>query len=161
MSYSVECKQYLFHILLLLSADVQSNPGPRVWKYPCKYCGKPVKANQQGICCDLCNTWHHLNCLPEVTQMSETEYEIMGKNRSDWYCFECHLPPFSDSFFGDTGDSDSSCGSDIEGPDSIRNVLENFRMKNPKDLIVSYLNYNKQLTPQDNTCKGFSSKVTC
>ena len=38
--------------LILLGGDVETNPGPV--KFPCTICGKPVKSNQMGVCCDEC-----------------------------------------------------------------------------------------------------------
>ena len=49
--------------VLLLSGDVQLNPGPI--RYPCgvEACGKPVKSNQKGIQCDGCFSWFHTKCI--------------------------------------------------------------------------------------------------
>ena len=61
-------------MLLMLCGDVSSNPGPRQWKYPCGSCAKPVMRNQEGIQCDLCESWYHLNCLPDAIHISTHEY---------------------------------------------------------------------------------------
>ena len=45
-----------------MSNDIELNPGPRPPKYPCDSCGKAVKNNQNGIQCDKCSTWHHIEC---------------------------------------------------------------------------------------------------
>ena len=39
---------YLATICLLLSGDVELNPGPR-YKFPCGRCETPVRANQKGL----------------------------------------------------------------------------------------------------------------
>lgn len=46
----------LFMLLLVLSGDVESNPGPV--KYPCGICSKPVRINQKGVACDTCSLWY-------------------------------------------------------------------------------------------------------
>lgn len=40
-----------------------------VWKCPYTVCLKPVRANQKGILCDICNKWHdvkYLNMDPKL-----------------------------------------------------------------------------------------------
>ena len=94
MSYK---KFFLIMLLktLLLSGDIQLNPGPI--KYPCGApdCGKPVKSNQKGIQCDSCLLWYHTKCI----YMSDDEYYTLGTSDMAWYCYKCCLPPFTDSFF--------------------------------------------------------------
>ena len=46
--------------LILLAGDVEANPGPV--KFPCTVCQKPVKTNQRGVGCDVCDLWTHVNC---------------------------------------------------------------------------------------------------
>ena len=38
-----------------LAGDVEVNPGPSRWRYPCGICCGPVKKNQRG---DVCLSWH-------------------------------------------------------------------------------------------------------
>jgi len=48
----------LFGVTILLSGDVELNPGPP--KYPCGECGKACtsyKGAKASILCDTCNTW--------------------------------------------------------------------------------------------------------
>ena len=33
---------------------------PPTWKHPCGVCSNSVRANQKGILCDGCCTWHHI-----------------------------------------------------------------------------------------------------
>ena len=42
-----------YYWLLMLSGDIELNPGPV--KFPCTICKNPVKKNQRGLCCDVCN----------------------------------------------------------------------------------------------------------
>ena len=46
---------------LLLSGDVELNPGPK-YKFPCSSCEKSVRANQKGLQCDECDKWFHSVC---------------------------------------------------------------------------------------------------
>ena len=95
-------------LLLLLSGDVALNPGPgagpRIWKYPCGTCQKPVKSNQRGLQCDSCGLWSHLNCLPDAIHVTLHEYDKLSSVDENWYCYRCQLPAFSDSFFSITTD---------------------------------------------------------
>ena len=40
------------------------------WKFPCSVCCKPVKCNQKGLFCDLCNRWCHSRC----SDVSDIQY---------------------------------------------------------------------------------------
>ena len=80
-------------LLLLLSGDVQSNPGPP--KYPCGICKKAVKWDHKNpsVCCDSCDTWFHQKCLV----MPDAVFE--GLKNVTWECVQCGLPNFSTSLF--------------------------------------------------------------
>ena len=52
---------YLLYIsLLLVTNDIEFNPGPKATKYPCGSCGAVVRNNQNSVQCDSCNAWHHI-----------------------------------------------------------------------------------------------------
>ena len=73
----------LISLILLTSGDIKTNPGPaRRWKYPCTICSAPVKSNQRGIQCDMCDLWTHASC----GGVSLEEYEGLC---GDWYCPTC------------------------------------------------------------------------
>ena len=53
--------------MLLLSGDIQPNPGPaaagvRNTKYPSTVCGRGVRSNCKAVSCDVCQLWTHVNC---------------------------------------------------------------------------------------------------
>ena len=52
----------LWIIMLLLSGDVEVNPGPET-KWPCGICQYPVTWSQEGVACDGCELWHHKSCI--------------------------------------------------------------------------------------------------
>ena len=72
--------------LLLLSGDICPNPGPRNILDPCGICKKPVKSNQRGICCDLCNGWFHVR--RQCVDMQLESYRSYSADNLDlqWFC---------------------------------------------------------------------------
>ena len=48
---------YLTSLLILVSADIHSNPGPV--KFPCGVCEKPVGKNDRALECEACSYWVH------------------------------------------------------------------------------------------------------
>lgn len=81
---------------ILLSGDIELNPGPsRSYKYPCGVCSNPVKVNQKGICCDVCNTWLHIRCIGIL----DGEYCDLQALDDLWCCKRCAAEalPFADT----------------------------------------------------------------
>lgn len=99
---------YFWCSLLLLSGDVEQNPGPRVPKYPCGTCHKAVKAKDPAVCCDQCNKWVHNKC----SGLSADAYACLQNSDCIWICPNCGIPNFSNSFFdSETSSLDSSVES--------------------------------------------------
>jgi len=71
--------------LLLLSGDVELNPGP-VYRFPCTVCSKPVKNNQRGVQCDRCDLWTHASCGGVG---SREEYDQLSMDNTEWLCPSC------------------------------------------------------------------------
>ena len=84
-------------LLLILSNDVEQNPGPKTPKYPCGICSKAVKWSDKGVACDSCSTWFHTQCMG----MCDEIYNSLAPNIS-WTCFQCGLPNFSTQLFMST-----------------------------------------------------------
>lgn len=84
----------MFVLLLLKCGDVERNSGP-CYKFPCGVCSNPVKSNQKGIQCDLCDQWYHINC----EHMPNSIYDSLSSSVDSWFCSSCSLPNLSDSFF--------------------------------------------------------------
>ena len=75
-------------LLLLLSGDISTNPGPRTTKYPCGVCKKAVKWGQDAIRCDGCETWYHIDCM----SMNPQVYNILANHCNiSWICCQCGL----------------------------------------------------------------------
>ena len=80
--------------LLLISGNIESNPGP-TYKYPCGECSKPVKRNQPGVQCDTCDIWYHTRCMG----ISNKSYENLANLSTVWICSCCGVANFTQSLF--------------------------------------------------------------
>ncbi len=119
----------------LLSGDVEINPGPYNWKYPCRSCSSnPVKANQAGILCDICSKWYHIRCI----SMSMVEYAHVQNCVNTWGCSFCSLlaMPFHNSSLHTTINSsnDNLTSSAVSDSTSIASSCQ------PHKLIILSLN---------------------
>jgi hypothetical protein len=72
-------KMYCFILLVLISGDVDENPGPV--NNPCGKCERPVQSNQRGIQCEDCMFWHHIKCI----EMTVSEYNSLSISTDSWY----------------------------------------------------------------------------
>ncbi len=73
-------------LILLLSGDIQTNPGPRsvkAPKYPCGNCRKNFNKNHKAMECEDCLVWYHTKCMG----MSDNIYQVhMQHNSYVWIC---------------------------------------------------------------------------
>ncbi len=149
MTHSIRVPLYLHlgSILLLVCGDVHPCPGPN-YKFPCGVCHKPVKVNQKGILCDLCNLWHHIKCI----NMPPAEYFRLAENEEEpWECPDCQFPyRFTDSFFNSTVGSDILSNMSILSNTSANSLQDKdlfpefhkLRQKFPREFIISHININ-------------------
>ena len=76
----------MFACLLLLSGDIQSNPGPANVShiYPCGLCEMPVTwEHLDGIACDGCSIWHHRSCI----ELCSADYDLLARHSHiQWLC---------------------------------------------------------------------------
>ena len=94
--------KYLTILCLLLSGQVEVNPGPqgRTPKFPCGECGKAVTWTGRSVACDRCDKWYHKECLAMTT------VNFNALPNTSWECCNCGLPNTSslfDSSFSSTG----------------------------------------------------------
>ena len=79
----------MFACLLLLSGDIQSNPGPANVShiYPCGLCEMPVAwEHLDGIACDGCSIWHHRSCI----ELCSADYDLLARHSHiQWMCCKC------------------------------------------------------------------------
>ena len=56
----------------------------------CGTCNRPVKSNQSGIQCDLCQIWFHAKCCNANEQLVKfLESEAGQSSNLHWYCRSC------------------------------------------------------------------------
>ena len=74
-------------LVILLSGDIQTNPGPNqaIDAYPCAWCDVACDWSQSAICCDNCSYWFHRSCI----SMSTEEYIRRGGSDETWVCPRC------------------------------------------------------------------------
>ena len=90
--FTGQFKKFLVLALLLLGGDVEPNPGPN-FKYPCGMCAKPVKLNQRGVQCDICDSWFHTKCM----FINSKTYEDLENLSTTWLCPLCLVANFTHS----------------------------------------------------------------
>ena len=72
-------------IFLLISGDIETNPGPQQKIYPCGICEQNVSWQCKGICCDNCGIWFHHSCV----NVNSREYSLLGRSNVSWKCCRC------------------------------------------------------------------------
>ena len=95
-------------VLLLLSGDLEVNPGPgvRSCRFPCGECARACTNKQDCIACDSCESWYHKKCLG----MNNHVFRALAGSDCSWHCcnIKCSLPNFSSTLFDS---SNSTIGS--------------------------------------------------
>ena len=87
--------------ILLLSVDVQRNPGPptRTPKYPYGVHSKNANSNHKVMECEDHATWCHITCANTGDNMHQAH---MNRNSYTWACIKCGLPNFTNSSLSTT-----------------------------------------------------------
>jgi hypothetical protein len=124
----------------LLSGDISTNPGPV--KYPCGKCSKPVKRNQRGIYCEDCTYWYHIKCI----DLPIDEYQRLSTSSESWYCANCILLIFSNSFFNIEHVEDKSNAPTVTSGVNVNKHtfkdLRDIRRSYSKNFMAAHLNIN-------------------
>ena len=95
---------YLCILLIIQSCDTESNPGPRIPKYPCGVCSTAVRwsRTRMAVACDTCDTWFHCDCMG----MSSISYDRINRSDATLICSSCNTPNYStslsDSYISET-----------------------------------------------------------
>ena len=110
-------KKHFLLLMLMIAGDIHINPGPN-WKHPCQVCGKPVKCNQRGICCDYCELWSHTKC---IGMTNEVYLDYQNNEQLSWSCLSC-LFPYSDSLLESFLESSNSDAEDYPDTDDLPDV---------------------------------------
>ncbi len=86
--------------------SLESHPGritkkAAVLKPKCTECSWTVAKNQKHLCCSECSQYTHAKCI-----------NIKNKvvNSTEWICYSCALPNFSESLFNE---SDSNLHDEV------------------------------------------------
>ena len=82
------------HLLLMLSGQVELNPGLYTPKFPCQICSKVVKWGQRALACDNWDQWCHTECMT----MTSEEYHHLADASVIWLCKICHAPNISNLY---------------------------------------------------------------
>ena len=74
-------------LILLLSGDIESNPGPTVpapkSMFPCAVCQQHVSWKHSAVECDNCDVWLHRSCA----SLSNSQYNRLEDE--SWTCYCC------------------------------------------------------------------------
>ena len=76
---------------LVLSGDIEVNPGPGLPSPKCETCDKTVRINQKRVVCEKCYNFNHASCVNML------HLNIASRTPCHWTCSNClHLSlPFS------------------------------------------------------------------
>ena len=83
-----DCKQSRFciiYFMLLLSGNIELNPGPGHSIFPCGYCQLDVSWDCSGVACDNCEVWFHRSCA----DISKSGYRKLSEVDVSWRCHRC------------------------------------------------------------------------
>ena len=85
---------WIFCLVVLLSYDVELNPGPVGLRYPCSMCYRPVRVNQRALQCDECACWCHCACCGvDINAYKKFQNADVFSSRFNWTCPEGSLVP--------------------------------------------------------------------
>ena len=143
--FKLSSRRGAYHVILslLLSGQIEPNPGPRAPKYPCGECHKAVKWGKPSIQCDNCDTWYHKECI----QMISVNFQAHVDNSDlSWICCGCALPNSSslfDSFTSQNTSIDSTLDSSPGPPSHHSSPVAQKRKKNTvKRLKIQVINFD-------------------
>ena len=87
------------HLLrvLLLSGQVETNPGPPPFEFPCGISKNEVNDSANALCCDMCSYWCHIDCCG----VSSENYQNLCNNSNSfsWICYQCGCLNFNSLMF--------------------------------------------------------------
>ena len=125
-------------LLIILSGDVELNPGPKNLKYPCSVCNNEVKKNQEALKCTECKKWSHRTCA----NISKEEYRKLQSKKFVWIC---PTPSCSPSYENET--------SHIKTSANNYNLLKEENISNKKFMKEKQTKQSKNKTAEPKTKK--------
>ena len=118
------------------------------YKYPCVCCKKPVKKNQKGLCCTICQGWLHISCVGISPQI----YDDLSISFENWRCPKClfqELPfPLAEQIQSESITSSSSPKLDSLQSDTNQSNLKYEKLK-CRGLKICQLNVNSLIRHLD------------
>ena len=78
----IGCKSLLISLLLMISGDIETNPGPKC-HFSCVSCSKAIRNSENSIGCTKCRKWTHLGC----SALSYEEFQSLSDR--EWLCCAC------------------------------------------------------------------------
>ena len=148
----------MFMLILLLSGDIESNPGPTgpapKSMFPCAVCQQHVSWKHSAVECDNCDVWLHRSCA----SLTSSQYNRIEDE--SWTCYCCRsINPASFVFKAynlNTSNSFEPLAS-IPGDDS---VFTSDNVASPTDSFTpSHFSSPKTLSPP-NPATGNSSSAS-
>ena len=123
-------------IFLHLAGDIETNPGPERSTltsdasqilsnnkhnqtddtlYFCGTCSRQVSWDDEGVLCDSCNVWYHIECQ----EIRTSQYALLDNTSVTWTCTACNTTHFSTIYPPEYSDcslyanTDSTSSADI------------------------------------------------
>ena len=82
---------------LLIMHDLELNPGPPKKSSRCGNCNKPVLKRHDGVQCDSCDKWYHIN--PKCQNVAKHIYLGLDNSDVSWECLNCGMPNIKSGYF--------------------------------------------------------------
>ena len=131
-------------ISLVLSGDIESNPGPKPHKFPCGHCNKACcdyKGAMSSILCESCNTWYHAVCVNIDTNL----LSVLERSSCPRECPNCDLQKISATLFDSvildtditiTSSEESPCSTPLPHHCFLHHHLRICNQSSPKPLTL-------------------------
>ena len=87
-------KQVFLVLFLIISEDIQCNPGPNVHVPRCSICKNDIEPELPSPHCQECSKWSHASCEGDIPMNQAIAGKVIF-----WEYPACCLPSISNSFF--------------------------------------------------------------
>ena len=125
---------FLSLVLLSNSYDVRTNPRPNLnTSCSCGVCYEQVTWEDDGLACDHCQHWYHIDCQG----VSQNMCNILGSNDISWCCIDCGVPNFATGIFDTFNVNTSSTFSSLSNLTSDESTFMSSSTSVPDSLLSS------------------------
>jgi len=152
---------YISLLLLALSLDIESNPGPiqtpvylegNSTIFLCGRCEQPVTWSCKGVECDACFLWYHSDCQ----NINNSMYDRLGESPSKarvWKCLACDYLNITTKFLSNLDSYETSNPYEpLDTPNHSNISFSRIQTYTPKSK-QQYSSSKKPLTKQKNKMK--------